>query len=59
MAIVHFSKIKKVAKTFSRNEYRMGKEFFKFGKVEIEKRELHYSKMAITISDVNALWQFL
>lgn len=33
----------------------MGKEFLKFGKVEIEKREFHYYRMAIAASDVNAL----
>lgn len=33
----------------------MGKEFLKFCKVEIEKREIHYYRMAIAASDVNAL----
>ena len=33
---------------------KMGKEFLKFGEVEIEKQEFHSSKSAITINNIHS-----
>ena len=57
ITLTHISEKKNkslVKKLFFLSYVKMGKEFLKFGEVEIEKQEFHSSKSAITINNIHS-----